>query len=244
VIVVEVRPNGGHEYGRKRAFVLDGVVQNETLIDQVNRMKHRWLKRVMFDHGTSSSEKCFAYLVVDRLNCVTLDCWPSQKTISEQFGWSIKTVHRVAVGLKRRGHLRIVRNSSGSYRYAPVCLPEDADKSVGVTRQNWSHIPDKNVDESFLGIPFNLSSPSGGSRRADKWPTASNYERSQRGSYEADIAKLLGNDGFGILERLSEHDDDIVERLCQAWADGKLDKRELAAARLAAGQMPRKRRPM
>ena len=66
--------------------------------------------------------------------------------------------------------------------------------------------------------------------------------RRQRGSYEAELAKMLGNDGFGILERLSEHDDDIIERLCQAHADGKLGKRELAAARLAADQMPKTRR--
>jgi hypothetical protein len=243
---VEVRPNVGDEYGRKRSSSQSHVAQNETLIDRVNRMKHRWLKRVMSDHGTSSSEKCFAYLVVDRLNCVTRDCWPSQKTIAEQFGWSIKTAHRVAVGLKARGHLRITRNSNGSYRYAPVFLPEDEDKSVGAARQNCPSIPDKNVDESFLGIPINKSSPSGDRGTAGTYPTepASNYERSQRGAYEADIARLLGNDGFGVLERLSEHDDDIVERLCQACADGKLGKRELAAARLAADQMPKKRRSM
>jgi hypothetical protein len=220
----------------------DAGSSTESLFDRVTRAKHRWLKRVMSDHGTSSSEKCFAFLVVDRLNCVTQDCWPSQKTIAEYFGWSIKTVHRVAVGLKRRGHLCITRNSNGSYRYAPVFLPDDEDKSVGATRQACPSIPDKNVEESFLGIPFNQSSPSGAGRGADKWPTASNYERSQRGSYEAELAKLLGKDGFGILQRLSEHDDEFVDRLCRACADGKLGRRELAAARLAADQMPKKRR--
>jgi hypothetical protein len=95
-------------------------------------------------------------------------------------------------------------------------------------------------------ILINQSSPSEGERRASKYPTnpASNYERRKRGSYEAELAKLLGNDGFEILARLSEHDDAIIERLCHAYADGELGRRELSAARLAADQLPKKRRPI
>jgi hypothetical protein len=217
----------------------------ESLHDRVNRAKHRWLKRVMFDYGTSSSEKCFAYLVVDRLNCATLDCWPSQKLIADQFGWSIKTVHRVAIGLERRGHLRISRNTHSSYRYAPVFLPEDEDKSVSASRQNCPPVPDKNVEQSFLGILTNQSFSSGREGRPGNGPTnfRSSYDRRQRGSYEAELAKLLGNDGFEILVRLAELDDAIVERLCCAYADGELGERAVSAARLAADQLPKKRRP-
>jgi P27 family predicted phage terminase small subunit len=114
---------------------LDANPGAESLFERVARAKHRWLKRVMFDRVTNSSEKCFAYLVVDRLNCVTLDCWPSQTTIADQFGWSTKTVHRVADALERRGHLRIVRSTQGSYRYnvdrRPILqssLPGDRDQ--------------------------------------------------------------------------------------------------------------------
>ncbi|MGA7807534.1 hypothetical protein [Bradyrhizobium sp.] len=218
---------------------------NESVYDRVNRAKHRWLKRVMFDCGTNSSEKCFAYLVLDRLNCVTLDCWPSQKLIAEQFGWSIKTVHRVAIGLKRRGHLLISRNTRGSCRYAPVFLPEDEDKSVANARHNCPSAPDKNVEESFLGIQISKSSPSRACEASESLGgVAWNYRPRQRGAYEAEVAKLLGNEGFEILERLSELDDGIVERLCRAFANGELGGRELIAARLAANQLPRKRSPM
>src|SRR5581483_7755326 len=102
-----MRPLLGDE-GRQTRPILPRVKVNETLAEQVSRQKHRWLKRVMFDPGTSSSAKCFAFLVVDYLNCVTLDCWPSQKVIADRFGWSIKTVHRVALVLERRGHLQII----------------------------------------------------------------------------------------------------------------------------------------
>jgi hypothetical protein len=151
-----------------------------------------------------------AYLVVDRLNCVTLDCWPSQKTIADQFGWSTKTVHRVAAGLKKRAHLRIIRKSNGSYRYAPAFLSGDEDKSVDSTRQACPFVPDKSVDESFLGIPINKSSPSAYESAARK--PASNYNRRQRGSYEAELTKLLGNGGFGILERLNQRCFALVTR--------------------------------
>jgi len=199
----------------------------------------------MFDLAVSSSEKCFAYVVIDRLNCVTLDCWPSQKLIADQFGWSIKTVHRVSFALKRRGYLHIARNTHGSYRYAPIFLPEDGDKSGGASRQDCPPASDKNVDESSLAILINLSSPSAGGPRLGKPPmiVASRYDRNQRGLYERELARRLGNKGFEILERLADHDDDIVDRLCRAFADGKLGDRELSAARLAADQLPKRWRP-
>jgi hypothetical protein len=223
------------------------VGQNETLLDRVNRMKHRWLKRVMSDPRVSPSAKCFAYIVMDRLNCVTLDSWPGQPLIAQQLGRkSIKTVNRIASGLERHGYHRVTRNTHGPLRYAPVFLPKDEDKSVGAKGQNCPSIPDKNVEESLLGIPINQSSPRAAERGADRWPTkaGSIYDRRRRGSYEAELAKLLGSDGFEILARLSEYDDAIVERLCRAYADGEFGARELIAARLAADQLPKKRRSM
>jgi hypothetical protein len=219
------------------------AVQNETLLDRVNRMKHRWLKRVMSDPGVSPSAKCFAYIVMDRLNCVTLDSWPGQPLIAQQLGRkSIKTVNRIASGLEGHGYQRMSRNIHGSLRYAPVFLPEDADRPVPTSRQNCPSVPDKNVEESSLGILINKSSPSVGEHGKRSRSTASKYERRQRGSYEAEVATLLGKDGFEILMRLSALDDAIVERLCRACADGQLGTRELIAARLAAEQLPRKRR--
>jgi hypothetical protein len=161
-------------------------------------------------------------------------------------GKSIKTVSRIAFGLEGHGYQRVGRNTRGSLRYSPVFLLEDEDKSGRAKGQNCPSMPDKNVEESFLGIPINQSTPRAAQREADKWPTraASNYVRRQRGSYEAELARLLGNDGFGILTVLSEYDDAIVERLCRALADRELGPRELIAARLAAEQMPKKRRSL
>src|SRR5262249_30884689 len=185
-----------------------------------------------------SSEKCFAYLVTDRLNCATLDCWPSQKTIAGKFGWSTKTVHRAAKGLERRGYLTIARIGQGSYRYAPSFLPEDEDKFGSPSGQYCPPLSDKNVGESFLGILSNQSSPSG----AMQGSQTLSFNPKKRGLYETEIAKRLGEDGFEILARLSEHDDAIIQRLCRAHAIGKLGDRELDAARLAERQLPLKQR--
>jgi hypothetical protein len=215
----------------------DVVDQTETLTEQVARKKHRWLKRVAYDRATGSSEKAFAYLVMDYLNCVSLDCWPSQKKIADKFGWSTKTVHRVADALERRGYLRIARSTQGSYRYAPLFLPEDEDKSGRSRGQNCPPTPDKNVGQSFLGILTNKSTPG----TLPESISAPRYDPAQRGRFEAEVAKRLGDQGFEILAQLSEHDDAIVERLCRAYANGELGERELAAAHLVAQQLPRKR---
>jgi hypothetical protein len=220
--------------------------RGETLYDRVSRQKHRWLKRVMSDPAASSSEKCFAYIVMDKLNCATLDSWPGQALIAQLLGRkSTKTAHRVAFGLERRNHLRISRDTGGFYRYAPVFLTEDEDKSDGNAGHSCPPMPDKTVDESSLGILSNKSSPSSDGREASKYSSSapSNYRRNQRGLYEVELAKLLGNNGSVVLERLSELNDAIVERLCRALADGLLGQREILAARLAADQQPRKRRP-
>jgi hypothetical protein len=210
----------------------------EFLDDRVKRAKHRWLKRVMYDLATTSSEKCLAYLIMDHLNCVSVDSWPSQKRVADQFGWSTKTVHRVACALERRGHLRVTRGTRGSHRYAPIFMPEDEDKSGGPARQSCPEASDKNVEESSLGILTNQSSP----RTGPQDFVTPKYEAHQRGRFEAELAKRLGNDGFEILARLSELDDAIVERLCRAHANGQVGERELSAARLAAEQSPQKRR--
>jgi len=226
------------EHRYQRTDHPDGIDQTETLTEQVARKKHRWLKRVVYDLATGSSEKAFAYLVMDHLNCVSLDCWPGQKKIADKFGWSTKTVHRVAFALERRGYLRIARSTHGSYRYAPVFLPEDEDKSGGSLRQNCPPGSDKNVDQSFLGILTNQSTP----RTRPQSISPPGYDPHQRGRFEAELAKRLGSQGFEILAKLSEHDDAIVERLCRACASGEVGERELSAAHLVAQQLPKKRK--
>jgi hypothetical protein len=231
----------GDKSGSRRVGPSAGIaIEHETLTERVSRWKHRWLKRVMFDLRTSSSEKCFAYVVVDHLNCVTLDCWPSQILVADKFGWSTKTVHRVSLALDRHSHLRITRNTHGSYRYAPLFKPDDVDKSGDASGQRCPAIPDRNVDQSSLGILINQSSPITPAVNV----ISSRYEMSRRGLYERELAQRLGNNGFEVLDRLSEFDDAIVERLCRAHADGELGERELLAARLAAEQMPKRRRPI
>jgi hypothetical protein len=209
----------------------------ETLVERVNRMKARWLKRVMYDSPATSTEKCFAYVVADHLNCVTLDCWPGQDRLVALLGRkNIKTAQRAARRLERLGVLTLNGGGLASYRYAPVFMPGDEDKAVTSERQHCPPDTDKNVDQSLLRIHSKESSPTGlsegrGARNARA------YDRRQRGAIELQVAAMLGNNGMGILCRIAARNDAAVDRLCRAHAEGRLGERELAAARLAAEQM-------
>lgn len=217
----------------------------ESLYDRVNRAKHCWLKRVMTDPAVSSTAKCFAYIIMDKLNCVTRDAWPGQQLSAELLGdKSIKTVHRAAVCLQRRGYLHISRDPGGFYRYKPKLMPEDEDKVGAQGRQSRPVVPDKTVDESSLAILPKQSSPNWRAREEFESRTGkiSNYRRAQRGAYEAEIARRLGGDGYQVLRKLADLGDHVLERLCRACAEGELGEREIIAARLAANQMHDKRR--
>jgi hypothetical protein len=196
----------------------------------------------MRDSAVSSTEKCFAYLIADRLNCVTLDAWPGQSLIARDLGGkSIKTAQRAARGLEKRGHLNITRDTGGSYRHAPIFLPEDEDKSAGPPGQGCPSVADKIVNESYLGIQSNLSFSTGAQRNGAIPSSSSKYNPRMQGTYQVEIAKMLGKDGFEILVQLFEHNEASVDRLCRAYANGELGEQELIAARLAAKQLPKRR---
>jgi hypothetical protein len=238
------RELGGKVMNRQAAIPpnrQDRGSSSESLYERVARAKNRWLKRVMLDSNVSSTEKCFAYLVADRLNCVTLDAWPGQLLIARDLGGrSIKTAQRAARGLEKRGHLNITRDAGGSYRYAPMFLPGDEDKSAGFPGQSCPSVADKIVNESYLGIQSNLSLSTGAQRcgAIPPSPSPSNYNPRMQGTYQVEIAKMLGKNGFEILMKLNEAS---IERLCRAYANGELWQQELIAAQLAAKHLPKRR---
>ena len=214
--------------------------QSETLVDRVGRAKARWLKRVMYETTASSTEKCFAYAVADHLNCVTLDCWPSQARFARLLGFkSVKTPQRAARGLEQLGVLILKRAGRSRYRYAPVFLPDDEDRIVPVGRQLRPRAPDRNVRESLLAIQLTSSASTEAAAKGSEqnWQSVPAYDPRQRGAIEIEIAAMLGNGGIDLLTRLATLDPGIVDRLCRAHACGGLGERELAAARLAADQV-------
>jgi hypothetical protein len=215
-------------------------MSTESLSDQVNRAKARWLRRVMYGSIATSSERCFAYLVADHLNCVTLDCWVGQLRVARLLGWrSTKTVQRAAGSLSSLKLLTLRRCEKGkaNWRYAPVFLPSDWDKPVSEKGQSCADQMDSDVRKSFLEIHLKSDSTAAEVKHPRKEPQETRrFERAQRGSLEIKVADMLGPDGIQMLEILHMLDDRIVDRLCQAYVEGRLGERELAAARLAAEQ--------
>lgn len=211
----------------------------ETLDQRVGRAKARWLRRVMYGTIATSTEKCFAYAVADHLNCVTLDAWPGKLRLSRHLGFkSVKTIERAARGLQDLDVLVVRCLGRGQFRYAPIFIPEDENRLVSTSGQHSSSPKDTDVRESLLLIHINSSDPT---KRLSEEGSGGRagliYRRAQRGTFEHQVAALLGDDGMEVLSRLSSIDDTIVDRLCRAHAMGVLGSRELAAARLAAEQV-------
>ncbi len=212
----------------------------ESLSEQVNRAKARWLKRVMQDPSVTSTQKCLAYAITDYLNCVTLDCWPSQPTVARVLGYkSVKTVQRAVRGLAKLRLITLKRDASkrAGWRYAPVFWPEDMDKPVPKNGQRSSKTVDTNGRESFLSIRTrSCSTEVAVERSMPAPPPRPLFNPRERGSIEIKLAEMFGANGLDLLARLASIDDAILERLCRAFAEGALSERDLAAARLAADQ--------
>jgi len=213
----------------------------ESLSDRVNRAKARWLKRVMQDSSATPTQKCLAYAITDYLNCVTLDCWPAQPTLARILGHkSVKTVQRAARGLATLRLITLKHDASGKAgcRYAPVLWPEDMDKPVPKNGHRSPEIVDTNDRESFLNIHTkSYSTEEAAERRIRASRPRPSFNPRERGAIEIKLAEMFGANGLDVLARLASIDDGIIERLCQAYAEGALSERDLAAARLAAAQM-------
>jgi len=211
----------------------------ESLSDQVKRGKARWLKRVMRHPSATSTQKCLAHAIANYLNCVTLDCWAAQPTLARDIGnKSIKTVIRAGRGLAKHGLITLKRiKGQLGLRYAPVLLPEDMDKPVPKNGHRSPEIVDTNDGESFLDIHTKSSSTEEaaeeGKRTSRLRPP---FNPRERGAIEVKLAEMFGAHGFDVLARLASIDDAIIDRLCQAFVEGALSERDLAAARLAAEQ--------
>ena len=210
----------------------------ESLDDKVRRAKARWLKRVMMNPSATSTQKCLAHAIADRLNCVTLDCWAAQPTLARDIGVkSVKTVVRAGRGLQEVNLIRLKRTGDGpGLRYAPVFMSGDMDRPVARNGQRCPTAPDTDGRESFLGIHTESFSTGQASATTDAAPPKQAFNPKQRGAIEIELAELLGTNGLELLARLAIIDEAILERLCKARAEGSLSERDLAAARLAAEQ--------
>ena len=202
--------------------------------DTVTRARARWLKRIVYDPTITSTEKCFAYIVFDHLNCITLDSWQSPRRSAELLGKSIKTCQRAAQSLEQRGLLVIRLDRKNLHRYTPVFLVDDLDSVVPKEDSSGCQMWTLLSMNPILSIHAKPPTPTAADGiKAPK----SQYDRRCRGQIELQLIEKLGHGGADMLARLSAFDDAIVDRLCRAHVFGFLGEAELAAARLAAAQM-------
>jgi hypothetical protein len=212
--------------------------RREPLRKRISRVKARWLRRVMYCEA-KHTEKILAFVIFDHLNCVTLDAWPSQRTIASFLHCSTKTVTRAADGLERLQLVKIARPvERGALRYAPTFAKEDWDIDDPNDGHGRPADMDGSVPQSSSSIHSKSTSIGGRRRNGSEYPS-SKYRPAERGKWEVALATRLGSSGFEVLARLALIDDDIVARLCRAFCDGELELQELEAAKLAAHQSAR-----
>lgn len=209
---------------------------------RVARAKALWLSRVMYSESLSSSAKVFAYIIADRLNCVTLDAWPGQIRCARQLGKSSKTIGRLAKELEAARFIRIRRvQYSRKNRYAPVLNLEE-DKIARGSGHNcppgvFKNVPQSSLKIQLISFPTQVGTPSRVDNGSPDIQIADGqYRPSRRGKLEVIIAQRLGPDGMELLALLNDIDPQLVERLCIEQHYGRLGAEEILAAKLAAQQ--------
>jgi hypothetical protein len=203
-----------------------------------NRMKAEWLGRIMRKPLIPSC-RVVAYFIADQLNWATMDCWASHGFTAQQAKVGEKTIQR-SIGSMEHGLLLSVFRARGTrnpLRYAPlygVASKEDAGvQATGhprplslVVQDHVSFLetrPESSLG-SLSGISNDLHQPS--------------FDRAERINLEFEVARLLG--GRDQLSSLALIDDEIVTRLCEAFATKQFTVRQVRAASLAANQLRRR----
>lgn len=204
-----------------------------------NRMKAEWLGRVM-RKSLIPSCRVVAYFIADQLNWATMDCWASHCFTAEQAKVGEKTIQR-SIGALEHGLVLSVFRARGSrnpLRYAPlyasVLKVDGGVQTTGhprplamVTQDHVSFL--ETQPESYL---------SGRHRNSSSDLREPSFDRAERINLELEVAHLLG--GRDQLSRLALIDDEIVTRLCEAFATKQLSARQVRAASLAANQLRRR----
>jgi hypothetical protein len=214
------------------------------MADEFNRQKMRWLNSVFYSSQLKAMACRVAYIIADRVNRITGDCWLSHTTIARKLRISTKTVQRSLGALQRTGFIviRYAETNRRKQRFVPSFVISDhgLDSDGSSDGQGRPPVPDPGVHQSFSKnlhtsyLPENSGSAI--TKTSGRQPP-NDFRRGNRGQMEVEIAKRLGADGFDILHQLAEVDDRIVHKLCVAQANNSLSADDLVAARLAARQV-------
>jgi hypothetical protein len=203
-----------------------------------NRMKAEWLNRMM-RKPLIASHRVVAYFIADQLNWATMDCWASHGFTSSQDKLGEKTIQRALSSLEHGLVLSIfrARGSRNPLRYAPRYWTPEQDTAVSSAGHSRPATPDMRDHVSFLETHSKsfLGPERGNCSNNLRQPS---FDRAERINLEFEVARLLG--GRDQLSRLALIDDEIVTRLCEAFATKQLKARQVKAASLAANQLRRR----
>lgn len=220
------------------------------MADAFTRRRLRTVDRLMADNRLTPSARVVGYEIFRRVNRVTGDAWPAQRTIAGAVGLNIKTVKRAVTELRRAGYFRARRDGRFN-RYTPTLDAEQGE--LPVERESHHEQGTKtglDRGQKRAVPPHRIGDKNGPQYPSSRTPlrTPAPYEplREQRGDeiLERKAIELFdrtGTDGFEVVSRLHELQDGQPRlRLFRLIRDGQVTERDLAAAKLAASHGARR----
>ena len=212
------------------------------MADLFSRKKMLWLNGIFFQPSLPATACRVAYTIADHLNARSGDAWPSLRRIAGLIGVSTKTVRRAVVQLETAGVIRVKRSTAKgrSHRYEPIFGgAADADKNGHHGGQIRASPGGAVVPQSYLKNPLRTYlagqvHPQSSSRARNDGRRLSRRgsSRPDRGRLECEVAARLGPNGMEILFAIAAADGRVVDKLCDAFADGTLSDAQLNEAKL------------
>lgn len=96
---------------------------------QAVRAKFLWLRQVFTDPTTGHLACRVAGLLIDHINGVTGEAWPSQSRLAEAAGVTTRAIQNALQNLITGGHLKVRRKPGLTNRYRPLLKPVN-DRSL------------------------------------------------------------------------------------------------------------------
>lgn len=145
---------------------------------QAARAKFLWLRQVFTDPAASHPACRVAGLLIDHINGVTGEAWPSQSRLAEAAGVTPRTIQNALQNLISGGHLNVRRTPGVTNRYRPIFKPVNGRSLDGSGPMNAVSKTDEPRFARLLETPLN--------KPLDE------AERQRLGREMATLAKRLG----------------------------------------------------
>lgn len=119
------------------------------------RIKFAWLRQVFTDPATSHLACRVAGLLIDHINGVTGEAWPSQSRLAEAASVTPRAIQNALKKLISGGHLTVRKTPGRTNRYRPLIKPVNGRSPDGARPMNAGSKTDEPRFARLLETPLN-----------------------------------------------------------------------------------------